>query len=155
MTISEIQELSDLIDSRIEILESYFNVTQQLLTDDIEQLDSLLNVRQVILEDYIKLNTDIEAFVCDKEEIRELLKYNGTDELNGELAVFKDRLQKAKNLTDTIKSKDIEIGERFEGYKQELVNDMLKMNQNKRVINYVDSISKTELFNGKKFDEKN
>lgn len=159
MNKSDIEALSNLLDKKILILENYDGITQRLLVDDINELDSVFNVRKGILDDYIKLNSEIESFVLKQsvsiqEKLKAMSRCVGLDEVNGDFIVIREKFNKIKKTVDTIKSKDKEIGKRFNSYRQELIDGMLNLNKSKRVIDYMDSMTKSELFNGKAFDEK-
>ena len=159
MNITDMKVLCNLIDKKLDLLEDYNGLTDRILIDDYDKLDNLLNIRQDALDGYIKNRLEIDSFILnqptsEQTQLKEMLNFQRLANMTEEYKGLEAKLKRVKTLTESIKEKDVKIGERFEEYRVQMMNEMLQLQKSKTVIDYVNSTSQSELFNGKSFDQK-
>ena len=156
---SDIVALSRLIDTKIKLLKSYEDITIRLITDDIEKLDMLIDVRQGLLEDYNKATAEINSIVARqssgvREKLNAMLRYKEIDEASAPFIDLNEKLLALKAVINSINQNEKTVSARLNGYRQDLINEMLKLNKSKKVIDYFDTTTNSDIFHGKEFDEK-
>jgi len=156
---SDTVALSRLIDTKIKLLKSYEDITIRLITDDIERLDMLIDVRQGLLEDYNKATAEINSIVARqssgvREKLNAMLRYKEIDEASAPFIDLNEKLLALKAVINSINQNEKTVSARLNGYRQDLINEMLKLNKSKKVIDYFDTTTNSDIFHGKEFDEK-
>ena len=156
---SDIVALSRLIDTKIKLLKSYEDITIRLITDDIEKLDMLIDVRQGLLENYNKATAEINSIVARQssgvqEKLNAMLRYKEIDEASAPFIDLNEKLLALKAVINSINQNEKTVSARLNGYRQDLINEMLKLNKSKKVIDYFDTTTNSDIFHGKEFDEK-
>ena len=156
---SDIVALSRLIDTKIKLLKSYEDITIRLITDDIEKLDMLIDVRQGLLEDYNKATAEINSIVARqssgvREKLNAMLRYKEIDEASAPFIDLNEKLLALKAVINSINQNEKTVSARLNGYRQDLISEMLKLNKSKKVIDYFDTTTNSDIFHGKEFDEK-
>ena len=156
---SDIVALSRLIDTKIKLLKSYEDITIRLITDDIEKLDMLIDVRQGLLENYNKATAEINSIVARqssgvREKLNAMLRYKEIDEASAPFIDLNEKLLALKAVINSINQNEKTVSARLNGYRQDLINEMLKLNKSKKVIDYFDTTTNSDIFHGKEFDEK-
>ena len=156
---SDIVALCRLIDTKIKLLKSYEDITIRLITDDIEKLDMLIDVRQGLLENYNKATAEINSIVARQssgvqEKLNAMLRYKEIDEASAPFIDLNEKLLALKAVINSINQNEKTVSARLNGYRQDLINEMLKLNKSKKVIDYFDTTTNSDIFHGKEFDEK-
>ena len=65
-----------------------------------------------------------------------------------------EKLLALKAVINSINQNEKTVSARLNGYRQDLINEMLKLNKSKKVIDYFDTTTNSDIFHGKEFDEK-
>ena len=156
---SDIESIYKLIEIKIKLLKSYEGITSRVITEDIEKVDTLLDTRQCILDDFNKASAQISSIVAQQAleaqgKLNAILRYKELDEVDEALMGLKEKLLALKAVINAINIKEKAVFARMKDYKQELTEEMLRLNKSKRIIDYFDTTTKSDLFHGKEFDEK-
>lgn len=150
--------LIQLIDKKILLMDDYDSITLRLTLEDMDKLENLVKARQDIIEQVDIIDKDISVIISGQSESRQqilkkLFSMNALDEeYSQNMTVIKNKLIKLKEVLKSIKTKEEKVSRRLLEYKSQLSEELLKLSKGKQIIDYMDSASKSELFNGSKFD---
>ena len=154
----QLKKLSDLLDTKISIMDDYDSITLKLTMDDFDCFDKLLGARQGIIDKVNALDSDIKAVIAgeafqEQNTLKKLFAMNNLEEDYKDMNDLKNKLVKLKSILVSIQGKEHIVSKRLIEYKSEISEELLRLGKGKQVINYMDMTSKPDLYKGSKFDQ--
>ena len=153
-----INDVVSFLENKTEKFKEYDGVTAQLLATDFDEMNAIFDVRRDILDEITDINDKLDKVISEipedeKSDITLIVK-NYKVIGNGKYAEIEKNIKEQNYIKKSVAQKEKQLGEKLKSFKKDLDEQVLQINKNKQVIDYMDSTSKSELFKGKEFDEK-
>lgn len=153
-----INDVVSFLENKTEKFKEYDGVTAQLLATDFDEMNAIFDVRRDILDEITDINDKLDKVISEipedeKSDITLIVK-NYKVIGNGKYPEIEKNIKEQNYIKKSVAQKEKQLGEKLKSFKKDLDEQVLQINKNKQVIDYMDSTSKPELFKGKEFDEK-
>ena len=151
--------LLNLVDRKIQEMERYSEITNQMLYEDIDGVGDLIDERQRIITSMDGISLDIKQFISDQsmehqEKINKAIRFEDIDDLNGELLELQEKIKRIQELKDQIIESDKAAFNRLSEMRDEMWEKLGHSAKGKKVINYFSNTS-TDINKGKKLNISN
>lgn len=151
--------LLNLVDRKIQEMERYSEITNQMLYEDIDGVGDLIDERQKIITSMDGISLDIKQFINDQsmehqEKINKVIRFEDIDGLNGELLELQEKIKRIQELRNKIIESDKAAYNRLSEMRDELWEKLEHSAKGKQVINYFSSTS-TNVNKGKRLNISN
>lgn len=148
--------LLNLVDRKIQEMERYSEITNQMLYEDIDGVGDLIDERQRIITSMDGISLDIKQFISDQsmehqDKINKVFRFEDIDDLNGELLELQEKIGRIKELRDQIIESDKAAFNRLSEMRDEMWEKLGHSAKGKKVINYFSNTS-TDINKGKKLN---
>ncbi|MEG0614827.1 MAG: hypothetical protein RR540_03650 [Oscillospiraceae bacterium] len=159
MNSSEFSELQKLVDEKTEIMLQYDAITSKILKVDFEKVDELFDSRQTLIEKFNKLSEECGIIISKQTPSRQatlkkLFSMQFDGEFSANMMALRDKLIKLSSIGKAVAEKETKIFQKLEKIKKALADDSEKLKSNKKVIDYIDTMSNDELTKGRTLNEK-
>ena len=151
--------LLNLVDRKIQEMERYSEITNQMLYEDIDGVGDLIDERQKIITSMDGISLDIKQFINDQsmehqEKINKVLRFEDIDGLNGELLELQEKIKRIQELRNQIIEKDKAAFSHLNEMRDEMWEKLGHSAKGKKVINYFSNTA-TDINKGKKLNISN
>ena len=151
--------LLNLVDRKIQEMERYSEITNQMLYEDIDGVGEIIDERKKIITSMDGISLDIKQFINDQsmehqEKINKVFRFEDIDGLNGELLELQEKIGRIKELRDQIIESDKAAFNRLSEMRDEMWEKLGHSAKGKKVINYFSNTS-TDINKGKKLNISN
>ena len=138
--------LLNLVDRKIQEMERYSEITNQMLYEDIDGVGELVDERQKIITSMDGISLDIKQFISEQsmehqEKINRVMQFKDIDGLNGELLELQEKIKRIKELRDQIVERDKIAYSRLSDMRDEMWEKLEHSAKGKQVINYFSKTS--------------
>lgn len=138
--------LLNLVDRKIQEMERYSEITNQMLYEDIDGVGELVDERQKIITSMDGISLDIKQFISEQsmehqEKINRVMQFKDIDGLNGELLELQEKIKRIKELRDQIVERDKVAYSRLSDMRDEMWEKLEHSAKGKQVINYFSKTS--------------
>ncbi len=145
----DFSQLSEALFKKTELLSDYYGVSCRLTIDPFEKMPNLFEKRQEIISQMQELDKKIDEI----SGIGEFFK-NVASENPEMLEKIKPILENQREIKRTIHDADVKIGDRLAEFRNQLSTEVEDINKSKRVLDYFDMESLTQLTKGANLDAK-
>ncbi|MCH5349145.1 MAG: hypothetical protein J1E40_07465 [Oscillospiraceae bacterium] len=133
--------LLNLIDHKIQEMERYNEITNQMLYEDIDGVGEIIDERQRLITSMDGISLDIKQFINDQsiehqEKINKVLQFEEIDGLNGELLELQEKIRRIQELKAQIIENDAAAFNRLREMHDEMWENLEHSAKSKQVINY-------------------
>ena len=133
--------LLNLVDRKIQEMERYSEITNQMLYEDIDGVGELIDERQKIITSMDGISLDIKQFINDqsmehREKINRAMQFEDIDGLNGELLELQEKIKRIQELRAQIIETDTAAYNRLSEMRDEMWAQLGHSAKSKQVINY-------------------
>ncbi|MCH5192570.1 MAG: hypothetical protein J1F11_01310 [Oscillospiraceae bacterium] len=138
--------LLKLIDRKIQEMERYSEITNQMLYEDIDGVGELIDERQKIITSMDGISLDIKQFINDQsmehqEKINKVMKFEDIGDLNGELLELQEKIGRIQELRNQIIEKDKAAFNHLAEMRDEMWEKLEHSAKSKQVVNYFSQTS--------------
>ncbi len=152
-------KILDLVDSKIQQMERYSEITNRMLYEDIDGVGELIEERQRIITAMDGISLDIKQYISEqsmerRDTLDRLMNFEDIEGLNGELVELQIKIRHIRALRDRIAESDRTAYSRLGEMRSELRERLEKSAKDKKVIDYFSQTS-IDVNKGKKLNISN
>lgn len=151
--------LLNLIDRKINEMERYKEITNQMIYEDIDGAEELMGECQKIITVMDGISIDIKQFINEqsiehRDKLKKLMNFEDIGALNGELLELQEKIKRTNELRQQIIESNNAAFNHFAELQEELMQNLEQSAKGKQVINYF-SNTNTNVNKGSKLNISN
>ncbi len=151
--------LIGLVDRKIQEMERYKEITNQMIYEDIDGVEELMGECQKIITVMDGISVDIKQYINEqsverKEKLERLMNFEDIGALNGELLELQEKIKRTNELRLQIIESNNAAYNHLAEMREELKEKMEESAKSKQVINYF-SGTNTNVNKGRKLNISN
>ena len=151
--------LIGLVDRKIQEMERYKEITNQMIYEDIDGVEELMGECQKIITVMDGISVDIKQYINEqsverKEKLEKLMNFEDIGALNGELLELQEKIKRTNELRLQIIESNNAAYNHLAEMREELKEKMEESAKSKQVINYF-SGTNTNVNKGRKLNISN
>ena len=148
-----------LVDRKIQQMERYSEITNQMLYEDIDGVGELIEERQKIITAMDGISLDIKQYISEQsiehqDTLNRLMRFEDIEGINGDLVELQSKIRHIRELRDKIVKDDSAAYSRLGQMRDELREQLEQSAKGKKVIDYFSNTS-TNVNKGKKLNISN
>lgn len=148
--------LLELVDSKIEQLKHYNDITSQIIYEDIDGVGELIDKRQEIVTAVDGISMEMRSLINQqsierKDAINAMLCFEEIDGLTGSMLKLSDKIKELNELTEVVKKNDRLAYEKLKGMRDEIYGQLTKSAKTQKVVNYFGATA-VDVKKGSKFN---
>lgn len=158
MNQSDILQLEQIVDEKINLLGEYGRLTDRVAAADIDSAADILDQRQNIINEVDRLTEEAKAITKKQSEpyrimLKGMLSFLSVPDCTADLLPLSEKIGKLKEHFITLSEKEKNASAHLAELRTSLLKDMERSNQDRKIMNFMNSTTSVELFHGKELDE--